>query len=58
MVPEAKESDQTFQSGLYSEAPFSEKVEITSTKSLSPEKTLGGWHPDGLRDLVGPGCIE
>lgn len=48
MVPEAKESFQTFQSGLYAEAPLSEKVEVTSTKSLSPEKTLSGWHPDGL----------
>lgn len=48
MVPEAKESFQVFQSGLYSEAPFSEKMEITSTKSLNPEKTLNEWHPDGL----------
>ena len=48
MVPEAKESDRTLQSGIYSEAPFSEKVEITRTKSLSPEKIPSGWHPDGL----------
>lgn len=37
MVLKAKDTLETFHSGLYSEALFSEETEISSTKSLNPE---------------------